>query len=68
MTYTMVAQVCENYGCRTAYNLDGGHSTSLAFLGRELSLISLTDGRPHHNYRALSDIIVFLTYAGAGAN
>ena len=56
----MIAEVCIRYGCRLAYNLDGGHSTSLSFLGKELSLLSSSAPRPHSNYRGLSDIIVFL--------
>lgn len=62
MSFEMVAAACVRYGCRMAYNLDGGFSTSLTFLGQELSLVSLNDDRPHQNYRALSDIVMFLTY------
>ena len=60
MSHRMIAEVCIRYGCRLAYNLDGGHSTSLSFLGKELSLLSFSAPRPHSNYRGLSDIIVFL--------
>ena len=62
MSHRMMAELCVRYGCRIAYNLDGGHSTSLCFLGTELSLLSRTDDRPHRNYRGLSDIIMFLAY------
>lgn len=60
MTYSMIADACVQYGCRTAYNLDGGHSTSLVFLGRELSTVSLEKEKLHTNIRGLSDIIAFL--------
>lgn len=59
LTLQQIANICAGYGCRIAYNLDGGHSTSLVFLGRELSLLTLT-GTNHHNIRGLSDVIVFL--------
>ena len=59
MSYGMIAKVCMRYGCRAAYNLDGGHSTSLVFMGQELSLLTLTD-TPHGNIRGLSDIVIFL--------
>ncbi len=59
MSFTDVANVCVRYGCKAAYNLDGGHSTSLVFMGRELSLLTLT-GTPHHNIRGLSDVVTFL--------
>ena len=58
-SYEMMADTCVRYGCRIAYNLDGGHSSSLVFLGRELSTISL-EGWQHVNIRGLSDVITFL--------
>lgn len=60
MSHFEIGEVCARYGCKTAYNLDGGHSTSLVFLGQELSMLTLS-GVKHSNIRALSDIIVFLT-------
>ena len=60
LTHTRSAEIMLRYGAKLAYNLDGGHSTSLCFMGRELSLVSLLDGQ-HHNIRALSDIVIFLT-------
>lgn len=59
MTHMMMADVCVRYGCRLAYNLDGGHSTSLVFMGKELSMLTLRN-TPHSNIRGLSDIIQFL--------
>lgn len=59
MSYGMMAKVCERYGCRAAYNFDGGHSTSLVFMGQELSLLTLADTQ-HGNIRGLSDIVIFL--------
>ena len=60
LTHKQSAEIMLRYGAKLAYNLDGGHSTSLAFMGRELSLVSLLGGN-HRNIRALSDIVVFLT-------
>ena len=61
MSHKMIAQVCANYGCRLAYNLDGGHSASLVFLGKDLSLVSLESDYDHlSTIRGLSDVVVFL--------
>lgn len=60
LTHTRSAEIMLRYGAKLAYNLDGGHSTSLVFMGRELSLVSLLDAK-HRNIRALSDIVIFLT-------
>ena len=59
MTHVKMADVCVRYGCRMAYNMDGGHSTSLVFMGNELSMLTLRN-TPHDNIRGLSDIIAFL--------
>lgn len=58
MSYMMTAEVMQRYGVKVAYNLDGGHSTSLVFMGKELSLYG-SKGK-HTNIRGLSDIIIFL--------
>ena len=42
-----------------AYNLDGGHSTSLVFMGKELSMVSLQNNQ-YDNIRGLSDVVMFL--------
>lgn len=60
MSFMDVANVCARYGCKAAYNLDGGHSTSLVFMGKELSLLSLI-GMRYTNIRGLSDIVGFLS-------
>lgn len=60
MTLTELSELFVRYGCRVAYNFDGGHSTSLVFMGKELSMLTLRD-TPHSNIRALSDILVFMT-------
>jgi len=61
----MIAEVLASYGCRVAYNMDGGHSTSLSFMGNELSMLTLNN-TPHGNIRGLSDVIVFLTNGEVG--
>ena len=43
-----------------AYNLDGGHSSSLVFMGRELSLVSTRSNWKYNNIRGLSDVVMFL--------
>ncbi|MBQ1820733.1 MAG: phosphodiester glycosidase family protein [Clostridia bacterium] len=58
-SHRMTADVLVGYGVKLAYNLDGGHSACLAFMGKELSLVSLS-GENNHSIRSLSDIIMFL--------
>ena len=58
-THVLTANTMVSYGARLAYNLDGGHSTALVFMGRDLSQISY-DGKKFVSVRALSDIVVFL--------
>ena len=60
MSMTKLTELSMSLGCRTSYNMDGGHSTSLVFMGRELSLIAPLTGQRFSNIRGLSDIIVFL--------
>ena len=60
MSLTKMTELLMSLGCRTGYNMDGGHSTSLVFMGRELSLIAPFSGQKFSNIRGLSDIIVFL--------
>ena len=43
-----------------AYNLDGGHSSSLVFMGLELSLVSTRSNWKYNNIRGLSDVVMFL--------
>lgn len=59
-TFMDMAQIMKGYGCQEAYNLDGGHSTSMVFMGKEISLFTF-EGKRHHNLRAMSDILGFLT-------
>ena len=58
-SYYMTANTMVTYGAKLAYHFDGGHSTSLAFMGKELSMINF-DGTEHHNIRGLSDFVMFL--------
>ncbi|MBQ6235600.1 MAG: phosphodiester glycosidase family protein [Clostridia bacterium] len=58
-THMMTADTLVGYGARLAYNFDGGHSTALVFMGRDLSQLSF-DGTNYATIRALSDIVVFL--------
>lgn len=65
-----LANIFKDYHCLEAYNLDGGHSTSLVFMGRELTMFTLINN-PHENIRGLSDIVGFLqsdTVAAYGKN
>ncbi len=54
MTMEDLSKLFEKYGCRTAYNLDGGGSSTLYFMGRILN--SPTDGHE----RKTSDSICFI--------
>ena len=58
-SHVMTADTMASYGVRLAYNFDGGHSTALVFMGRDLSRLSF-DGSAYNTIRALSDIVVFL--------
>ena len=58
--YSTLAQVVENllsYGCDVAYNLDGGRSSMLVFMGKAVNKsVFLTEG-----WRGLQDMVGFLT-------
>lgn len=58
-TFKDIAQIMQGYGCVEAYNLDGGHSTSMIFMGKEISLFTF-EGKKHLNMRQMSDILGFL--------
>ena len=67
LTFSHLADLFVSYGARVAYNLDGGHSSSLVFMGRELSLVSIHSSKRFGNIRGLSDIVVFLENDAVGA-
>ena len=67
LTFTRLANIFVSYGARVAYNLDGGHSSSLVFMGRELSLVSIQSAKRFGNIRGLSDVVVFLENDAVGA-
>ena len=60
LSFSRLADYFVSYGARVAYNLDGGHSSSLVFMGRELSLVSIRSSKQFGNIRGLSDIVIFL--------
>lgn len=55
-----LAQIFVDYGCPVAYNMDGGNSSSMVFMGEQVNL-------HRYNYiddvgmRALSDVLAFQT-------
>lgn len=57
MTYTECAKLCQSLGLTTAYNLDGGRTSQMTFLG------SMTN-QPYKDGRATSDIIYIADIAG----
>ena len=67
LTFVRLSDIFVKYGARLAYNLDGGHSTSLVFMGKELSTISTRGTGRYGNIRGLSDIIMFLENDSVGA-
>ena len=67
LSYAGLTDVFLRFGARLAYNLDGGHSTSLVFMGRELSTVSTRGAARYTNIRGLSDIIMFLENDAVGA-
>jgi exopolysaccharide biosynthesis protein len=54
MTSTEFAQLFESLGCKCAYNLDGGGSATMVFMGRVINHPCDTNGE-----RSVSDIIYF---------
>lgn len=60
LSWERLAEYFISYGARVAYNLDGGHSSSLVFMGRELSLVSTRSNWKYNNIRGLSDVVMFL--------
>ncbi len=56
VTLDALAQICLNLGCKTAYNLDGGGSSTLYFNGVVIN--NPTDGR-NNGERKVSDIVYF---------
>ncbi len=67
LSFTRLADTFVRYGARLAYNMDGGHSTSLVFMGKELSTISTRGPGRYGNIRGLSDIVIFLQNDAVGA-
>ena len=57
MTYRELAVLCQNLGCTMAYNLDGGRTSQMTFLGTMTNL-PYKDGRP------TSDIVYITDWAG----
>lgn len=57
MTYTECAKLCQSLGLMTAYNLDGGRTSQMTFLG------SITN-QPYKDGRPTSDIIYIADTAG----
>jgi exopolysaccharide biosynthesis protein len=56
LTLTQVAQIFVDNGCTLAYNLDGGHSTSIVFMGEQL--YKQAPGDDKGQQRALSDLLM----------
>lgn len=55
LTMPQFAQLCYDLGAKTAYNLDGGSSSCVAFRGKKINSLST------HKNRAVGDIIYFVT-------
>lgn len=67
LSYVKLSELFVHYGARVAYNLDGGHSTSLVFMGKELSTVSTRGNGTFGNIRGLSDVVIFLQNDAVGA-
>lgn len=50
MTYRESAEFCQKLGCTVAFNLDGGRTTQMTFLGNTVNI-------PYKGGRTLSDIV-----------
>ena len=57
MTFAECANLCRDLGCAVAYNLDGGQTSQMTFLG---SMVN----DPYKNGRATSDIVCVADLAG----
>ncbi len=58
--FSTLAQVVDNlldYGCETAYNLDGGRSSMMVFLGKTVNKSAFVN----QGWRGLRDMVGFLT-------
>ena len=53
VTLQQFAQIFENLGCSLAYNLDGGNSSNMYFMGKEVNQSS----QPGNTKRKISDIL-----------
>ena len=51
MTMTQLSAFMESLGCLAAYNLDGGQSAVMVFMGRRIN-------RPYHGGRSLNDMAI----------
>ena len=67
LSFVRLSDIFVRFGARLAYNMDGGHSTSLVFMGKELSTVSTRGGGRYGNIRGLSDIVMFLENDAVGA-
>ena len=68
LSFSRLADYFLSYGARVAYNMDGGHSSSLVFMGHELATISTRSTGRYGNIRGLSDIVMFLENDAVGSN
>ena len=57
MTYSECANLCQSLGLTTAYNLDGGRTSQMTFLGAIAN-------QPYKNGRPTSDIVYIADTAG----
>ena len=60
LSWVRLSNIFVSFGARVAYNLDGGHSSSLVFMGYELSTVPTRSHGRFTNIRGLSDIVMFL--------
>ena len=57
ITMTHLATLMRNMGCQVAFNLDGGQTAVMLFLGKQLNEIGLYDGKT--NARETTEILGF---------
>ncbi len=55
LTLLELAQVMQDLGCQTAYNLDGGGSSTMWFMGEVIN--HPVSGKRHSSERSISDIV-----------
>ncbi len=64
MTLDQIGQLMAARGCTEAFNLDGGHTSALIFMGKRLNRIGNLSGTGTTSPRNMSELLGIGTYSG----